>query len=126
MTITFNDAVEDIKSYITRKDIEKHLIIETTSELKIPSAMESVQMLEDAKNLQRKIAFIYGMLKENGVTIKCEDKELCSFQVTEGMTFENIECFRRYPAIFRFFIDAMFGVFLKNSYPLLSESQEAE
>lgn len=126
MKITFNEAVEDIKAYITRKDIEKDLIIETTSDLKIPSALESVQMLEDAKNLQRKVVFIYNMLKENGVSIKCKDKELCSFQVTEGMTFENVETFRRYPAIFRFFIDAIFGVFLKNSYPLLSESQEAD
>ena len=66
------------------------------------------------------------MLEGNGVTIKLKDKELTTFQVTEGMTFEDIDLFKQHPAIYRFFVESVFSKFLKNSYPLLSESQEAE
>ena len=126
MQITYNDAVENITTFIKSRDLEKHLIIELTSELNIPSAMKSVQMLDNTKNLLMKIDFVYSMLKGNGVLLKYKEETLCSFQVTEGMTFDNVEFFAKHPAIYRYFIDAIFGVFLKNSYPLLSESQEAE
>lgn len=126
MVVTFKDAVEDITTYVKNRDLEQYLEVHTTSDLRIPDALQSVQMLENPKNLQMKVNFIYSMLKDNGVIIKYKDKELCSFQVNDGMKFEDIEYFIRHPAIYRYFIDAIFGVFLKNSYPLLSESQEAE
>ena len=126
MKITYTDAVDNITTYVKRRDLEKNLVIELTTELNIPSALKSVQMLDNAKNLLMKIDFVYSMLKGNGVLIKYEDETLCSFQVTEGMTFDNVEFFAKHPAIYRYFIDAIFGIFLKNSYPLLSESQGAE
>lgn len=127
MKITYVDAVSNVNTYILNsKNFEKDLSIETSENLNIPSAIMSVQMLDDVTNLPMKIDFVYTLLKDNGVTIKHKDNVLCTFRVTEGMRFDDIELFKTSPAIYRYFIDAIFGIFLKNSYPLLSESREAE
>ncbi len=126
MQITYNEAVADMTTYVKNKALEKDLVVEIKSDLKIPPAIESVQMLDDIRNIVKKTIFVHSMLEGNGVTIKLKDKELCTFQVNEGMEFDDIEIFNRHPAIYRFFIESVFSVFLKNSYPLLSESQEAE
>lgn len=126
MQITYNEAVADMTTYVKNKALEKDLVIELKNELRIPPALESVQMLDDIRNIVKKVVFVQNMLEGNGVTIKLKDKELTTFQVTEGMTFEDIDLFKQHPAIYRFFIESVFSKFLKNSYPLLSESQEAE
>lgn len=126
MKITYNDAITDFRTYIKNKGMEQYLSVETANNLKIPPALDSVQMLEDTGNIVKKIDFVYYMLQDNSVTIKFKEEELCSFQVNKGMTFNTIEYFNQHPAIYRYFIDAVFGVFLKNSYPLLSESLGAE
>lgn len=126
MQITYNEAVADMTTYVKNKALEKDLVIELKNELRIPPALESVQMLDDIRNIVKKVVFVQNMLEGNGVTIRLKDKELTTFQVTEGMTFEDIDLFKQHPAIYRFFIESVFSVFLKNSYPLLSESQEAE
>lgn len=126
MVINYSDAVANITTFVKSRDIEQDIQIELTSNLNIPPALQSVQMLDNTKNLSMKINFVYSMLLGNGVTIKYKNETLCTFQVTEGMRFDDIEIFAKHPAIYRYFIDAIFGVFLKNSYPLLSESQEAE
>ena len=126
MKLTYDDAISNFTKYIESREQEKFLTVELTKELTIPPALASVQMLDDIRNRSRKIDFVYYMLKDNGVTIKYKEQELCTFQVTEGMTFDSVEYFKLHPAVYRFFIDTVFGVFLKNSYPLLSESLEAE
>lgn len=126
MQITYNEAVADITTYAKNKALEKDIVIDLSGNLKIPSALESVQMLDDIKNIVKKVIFVRTMLEGNGVTIRLKDQVLCTFQVNEGMDFEDIELFRKHPSIYRFFLESVFSVFLKNSYPLLSESQEAE
>ena len=126
MTITNSDAITNFRTYVKHASMEQYLSVETSKELNIPPALNSVQMLEDVSNIIKKIDFVYYMLQDNGVVIKYRGEELCSFQVNKGMTFNDIEYFSQHPAIYRYFIDAVFGVFLKNSYPLLSESLEAE
>lgn len=126
MNITYDEAVVNMTTYAKSKALEKDINIELTKELKIPPALESVQMLDDIKNIYKKTLFVRDMLEGNGVEIKLKDKTLCSFQINEGMEFEDIELFKTHPAIYRFFIESVFSVFLKNSYPLLSEFQEAE
>ena len=126
MTISYRDTIDAFKSYARRMSYEQELSVDLSSELKIPSALTSVQMLDDVTNVSKKALFVYEMLQNIGVTIKHKDTTVCSFVVNEGMTFEDVECFKTHPAIYRFFLDSVFGVFLKNSYPLLSESQEAE
>lgn len=126
MNITYGDAVASYTTYAGNKDFDKTLNIETSAPLNAPDALDSVVMLDNLNDTARKLQFIYKMLIGVGVTIKSGDKELVSFQVTEGMKIQDIEYFKQYPGILRFFIDATFGVFLKNLYPLSSESQKAE
>lgn len=127
MTITYQDSIEAfLKFYKDKKENEKQLSVELSAPLKIPSALESVQMLDDVSNTLNKVMFVYNMLMDNGVVIKHNEEILCSFSVNKGMTFEDVDYFRQHPAIYRFFLDSVFGIFLKNSYPLLSESQEAD
>ena len=66
------------------------------------------------------------MLKGLGVTVKHDNEVLTTFQVTEGMQLSDVEYFKLRPGVFRFVVDAIFGIFLKNLYPLSSSSQKAD
>ena len=125
MNITYKEAVEGYKHYFNHKEIEKDLSISISGDIKAPSALSSIQMMENMDNLVQKLNFVHSMLLGNGVSIHCKDKVLVSFQVTEGMILTDIEYFRQYPGVLRFLVDSVFGIFLKNLYPLSSESQEA-
>ena len=125
MEITYQDAVDVVKNYINNKDYEKDLSVSVSGDLTIPGAIESVEMLDDLSNFAHKVAFVYLMLKGLGVTVKHNTEVLVSFQVTEGMQLDDVEYFSRHPGVFRFTVEAIFGIFLKNSYPLSSESQKA-
>lgn len=125
MTITYNDAVDSIKSYINTKDYEKGLSVCLSGDLHAPDALSSVEMLDDLGNFRRKTEFVRDMLMDVSVTVKHKEEVLVSFLVNEGMQFSDIEFFQKRPGVFRFTVEAVFGIFLKNLYPLSSESQKA-
>lgn len=125
MTITYNDTVDGIKSYINNKDYEKGLSVDLSGDLHAPDALSSVEMLDDLGNIRRKIEFVRGMLMGVSVTVKHKEEVLVSFLVNEGMQLSDIEYFQKRPGVFRFTVEAVFGIFLKNLYPLSSESQKA-
>lgn len=125
MEITYNDAVNGIKSYINNKDYEKDLSVGLNGDLRVPDALSSVEMLENLGDFRRKSEFVRDMLMGVSVTIKHKDEVLVSFLVNEGMQFSDIEYFQKRPGVFRFTVEAVFGIFLKNLYPLSSESQKA-
>lgn len=125
MEITYNDAVNGIKSYINNKDYEKDLSVGLNGDLRVPDALSSVVMLENLGDFRRKSEFVRDMLMGVSVTIKHKDEVLVSFLVNEGMQFSDIEYFQKRPGVFRFTVEAVFGIFLKNLYPLSSESQKA-
>lgn len=126
MDITYDDAVNDIKSYINNKDYEKDLSVRLSGDLRAPDPLSSVEMLDDLGNFRRKSAFVRDMLMGVSVTVKHKDEVLVSFLVNEGMQLSDIEYFQKRPGVFRFTVEAVLGIFLKNLYPLSSESQKAE
>ena len=125
MDITYNDAVNGFKSYINNKDYEKDLSVSLNGDLHAPDALSSVVMLDNLGDFRRKSEFVRNMLMGISVTIKHKDEVLVSFLVNEGMQLSDIEYFQKRPGIFRFTVEAVFGIFLKNLYPLSSESQKA-
>ena len=125
MEITYNDAVDGIKSYINNKDYEKGLSVVLSGDLHAPDALSSVEMLDDLGNFRRKTEFVRNMLMDVSVTVKHKEDVLVSFIVNEGMQLSDIEYFQKRPGVFRFTVEAVFGIFLKNLYPLSSESQKA-
>lgn len=125
MEITYNDAVNGIKSYINNKDYEKDLSVGLNGDLRVPDALSSVEMLENLGDFRRKSEFVRDMLMGVSVTVKHKDEVLVSFLVNEGMQFSDLEYFQKRPGVFRFTVEAVFGIFLKNLYPLSSESQKA-
>lgn len=126
MDITYNDAVNGFKSYINNKDYEKDLRVSLNGDLHAPDALSSVVMLDNLGDFRRKSEFVRDMLMGISVTIKHKDEVLVSFLVNEGMQLSDIEYFQQRPGVFRFTVEAVFGIFLKNLYPLSSESQKAE
>lgn len=126
MEITYNDAVEGITTYLNSKEFEKGLRVITSGELRAPGAVASVQILDNPQDFAKKSLFVRDMLKGLGVTVKHDDEVLTTFQVTEGMQLSDVEYFTLRPGVFRFVVDAIFGMFLKNLYPLSSVSQKAE
>lgn len=126
MDITYNDAVNGFKSYINNKDYEKDLSISLNGALHAPDALSSVVMLDNLGDFRRKSEFVRDMLMGISVTVKHKDEVLVSFLVNEGMQLSDIEYFQKRPGVFRFTVEAVFGIFLKNLYPLSSESQKAE
>ena len=125
MDITYNDAVNGFKSYINNKDYEKDLSVSLNGDLHAPDALSSVVMLDNLGDFRRKSEFVRDMLMGISVTVKHKDEVLVSFLVNEGMQLSDIEYFQKRPGIFRFTVEAVFGIFLKNLYPLSSESQKA-
>lgn len=125
MDITYNDAVNGFKSYINNKDYEKDLSVSLNGDLHVPDALSSVVMLDNLGDFKRKSEFVRNMLMGVSVTVKHKDEVLVSFLVNEGMQLSDIEYFQKRPGVFRFTVEAVFGIFLKNLYPLSSESQKA-
>lgn len=125
MDITYNDAVNGFKSYINNKDYEKDLRVSLNGDLHAPDALSSVVMLDNLGDFRRKSEFVRDMLMGISVTIKHKDEVLVSFLVNEGMQLSDVEYFQKRPGVFRFTVEAVFGIFLKNLYPLSSESQKA-
>lgn len=127
MELTYNDAVHNMHAYLNEgRSYDKDLKIELSGELNPPDALLSVQMLDDLDNLMLKAQFVQTMLKGVGLTLKHGDDVLLVVQFTENERLSDIELLKRRPGLFRFIIDAIFSIFLKNSYPLSSESQKAE
>ena len=126
MDITYDDAVSGIKSYINSKDYEKDLSVSLNGDLHAPDALSSAVMLDNLGDFRRKSEFVRDMLMGISVTVKHKDEVLVSFLVNEGMQLSDIEYFQKRPGVFRFTVEAVFGIFLKNLYPLSSESQKAE
>lgn len=126
MDITYNDAVNGFKSYINSKDYEKDLSVSLNGDLHAPDALSSAVMLDNLGDFRRKSEFVRDMLMGISVTVKHKDEVLVSFLVNEGMQLSDIEYFQKRPGVFRFTVEAVFGIFLKNLYPLSSESQKAE
>lgn len=125
MDITYNDAVNGFKSYINSKDYEKDLSVSLNGDLHAPDALSSAVMLDNLGDFRRKSEFVRNMLRDVSVTVKHKDEVLVSFLVNEGMQLFDIEYFQKRPGVFRFTVEAVFGIFLKNLYPLSSESQKA-
>lgn len=126
MDIGYTDAVEGITTYLNNKDYERDLSIRTSGALRAPGPIESVQMLENMSDFAKKVEFVRNMLIDQSVTVLHKNTTLVAFQVTEGMRLEDVEYFAQRPGVFQFVIDAVFGIFLKNLYPLSSESRKAE
>ena len=126
MEITYKEAVDNVRAYINNKDYEKDLSVKIEGDLHAPSALASVQMLDNMNDFAAKASFVHSMLLNDGLIVRHKDKVLVSVQVTEGMQLDDVEFFRLHPGVFQFVVEAVFGIFLKNSYPLSSESQKAD
>lgn len=127
MELTYNDAVQNMHAYLNEgRAYDKDLKIELSGELNPPDALLSVQMLDDLDNLMLKAQFVQTMLKDVGLTLKHGDEVLLVVQFTENERLSDITLLKQRPGLLRFIIDAVFSIFLKNSYPLSSESQKAE
>lgn len=127
MEITYSDAVQNMHAYLDKGRIfDKELKIEIIGDLTPPSALSSVQMLDDLDNLVLKTQFVNTMLKNTGLILKHKEETLISIQFTENESLTDQPLFKQRPGLLKFVIDAVFSVFLKNSYPLSSESQKAE
>ena len=127
MELTYNDAVQNMHTYLNEgRAYDKDLKIELSGELNPPDALLSVQMLDDLDNLMLKAQFVQTMLKGVGLTLRHSDEVLLVTQFTENERLSDITLLKQRPGLLRFIIDAIFSIFLKNSYPLSSESQKAE
>lgn len=126
MEITYKDAVAGLTTFINSKNFERELSVSLSGDVHVPGAVASVRMLENMEDFDAKLEFVYLMLKGLSVTIKRNTETLVTFQVTEGMRLGDVEYFTLHPGVLKFLIESVFSVFLKNLYPLSSESREAE
>ena len=126
MEITYGDAVDGFTTYFNSKECEKDLRVVTSGSLRAPSALNSVQVLDNLNDYALKTSFIHSMLVGQSVQVFCKDEVLVAFQVTDGMQLDSVEYFRLHPGVFKFVIDALFSVFLKNLYPSSGESLKTD
>lgn len=127
MKITNSDALHNLEDYALNRRFEKEVDIEIEGELNSPSVIDAMRMLglRDI-DVVPKINFVYGLLLNRQVTIRLKKETIACFNVNDNMSLEAIDCFKKYPAIFSYFLEAVYGVFLKNCYPQLNESDATE
>ena len=127
MKITNSDALHNLEAYALNRKFEKEVDIEIEGDLNSPSVIDAMRMLglRDI-DVVPKINFVYGLLLNRQVTIRLKKETIACFNVNDNMSLEAIDCFKKYPAIFSYFLEAVYGVFLKNCYPQLNESDATE
>jgi hypothetical protein len=126
MNITYNDAVTNLVTYTQGRAMEKGIDILIDGDIKAPPALVSLNMLDRQPSVEEKVNFVYSLIINKHITIKLYNDTIAEFTPNENMSLEAVPIFTANPAIFSYFIEAVYGVFLKNCYPQLSESQKAE
>lgn len=127
MIITHDDALRNLDAYALNRKFEKEVDIEVEGDLNSPSAIEAVRILSIRDiDVVTKTNFVYRLLLNKQVTIRFKGETLACFNINDNMSLEAIECFKKYPALFSYFLEAIYGVFLKNCYPQLNESDATE
>lgn len=127
MELTYKDAVAGVNTYVENKtSFEQALSVELSGAISAPNALESAIMLENVTDYARKARFVDSLLVGLTLTVKHKGKSLVSFIVEEGVPVSSNAYFMQYPGVYHFVVDAIFSIFLKNSYPLFGESQQAE
>ena len=124
MTITYNDALHNLDAYALNRKFEKDVDIDVEGELNSPSALEAVRIISMRDpDVVTKTNFVYGLLLNTRVTIRLKGETIACFNVNDNMSLEAVDCFQKFPAIMAYFLEAIYGVFLKNCYPQLNESK---
>ena len=123
MNISYADAVQNMHTYLEQgREYDKDLSIELTKDLNIPSSLECINMLDNLDNTVLKVQFVDKMLKGGGLVLKHKDNTILTAQFTDNESLPELPECKLHPGLLRFIVDAVFSVFLKNSYPLSSES----
>lgn len=120
MEITYEEAVKNYTDYFEARDHDKDLKLVIENGIKPPPALDSAEMLEPEVSFARKTAFVEQLLMDNVVSIYMGDKQLCSFNINKNMSIVNVRELINYPYLLRFLVNTVFGIFLKNCYPHLS------
>ena len=127
MIITHEDALHNLDTYALNRKFEKDIDIEIEGDLNSPGALDAVRILSIRDpDIVTKTNFVYGLLLNTRVTIRLKDETIASFNVNDNMSLEAIDCFQKFPAVMAYFLEAIYGVFLKNCYPQLNESKTTD
>ena len=127
MHITYTDALHNLDSYALNRKFEKDIDITVEGDFNSPPPLEAVRILSMRDpDVITKTNFVYGLLLNTTVTVRLKGETIACFNVNDNMSLEAIDCFKKYPAVLAYFLEAIYGVFLKNCYPQLNESNATE
>lgn len=124
-TITAEQSIKNYEEYLDGRKDTTGYSIQINGEIEQPTALDALDMLEGQVSLQRKAEFVRKLLNGCSVAVYLYDELVAEFSVTSGFQWFAVTEFQRNPQALRFVISSVYGVFLKNSVPHLTDSQRA-
>lgn len=118
-------VVQYYYDYAEGKQATNGYALQINGEIAQPSALDALAVLEQSVGIRDKAEFVRKLLKGCSVAVSLYGTPICDFTVTEGFQWFAVPELQRDPQALKFIVSAVYGVFLKNSVPHLTDSQRA-
>lgn len=123
MKLTKDDIRTSYSDFVMGKKYEDDYEVELKAPLNNVTAIDALDALEHTETAQEKAEFVRKLLKGNTVTITLYGEVVANFIVNDGFQWFACDELNKNPSALRFLIGAVYGEFLKNFAPHLSDSQ---
>lgn len=115
MKITYKEMNEDL-DYITesqkRDPLEKYSI-DIDGELKVPSALKVLEVIESQNTFAQRAQFVKELLLGCKVTVYKNEKKEFDVGITQGVEWWAIDGFNADPMALRYLVTSVYAKFLK-------------
>ena len=115
MKISYKDYNEDLRViYDSNENRMEKYSLDIDGEIKKPSAMKVLDILDKETTFEERAAFVNDMLLGCNITINENGKKLFEVGVTPGMQWWAVNDFNERPFALKYVINAVYARFLKN------------
>lgn len=115
MKITYKEMSDDLNAVIEarKKDPLEKYEIEIEGEMKTPTAMVALDIIDGASDFEKRAQFVKTLLAGCRVTIYKEGKKSFSVAVNQGMEWWSVNEFNEDPMALRSLVVCVYTKFLK-------------
>lgn len=115
MKITYKEMNEDLDIVLEaqKKDPLEKYSVEIEGELKTPTALRVLSIMDGAKSFEERAQFVKELLQGCQVTIFKNDKKEFSLGVTQGVEWWAVSGFNADPLALRYLVTSVYTKFLK-------------
>lgn len=116
MKLSYEDAVANYSDYFEARQRAPRWALELARPINRLSAIDVVEELDrTASSFRQKADFCKRLLVGNKLTVYDGETVVCTIPVTDGTQFATEPDFINDPLVFQFVVQAVYGLFLKQS-----------